>query len=997
MSPAQTSHILRSTLTSCLQQLTADASKRLTIEEFTSVEGAFLMLKHADGTVLAVVDAIQPTESPFDDVPRDKLRSVASRVQSPYFILTNIRRVVTYRTDAVTKRLPDEEQVVGWQQGADVRTAEDTKASGVQLSLVAALSHAVNWLTIESSIPQQQQVRDASAFFSERVLSMFDDLTSCTEPTAEQREYTLRLGTSILAYVLMHVRNRDAFDRLAIPYGTRSSDLMLDLVGAYFRQARRKGYAMLPHSVANVRVLPDRQEVFRMTLADLIHFLHRFDPERLTDHELHRAVDAILQRCARISRTSVPTIDALDLALRAVVHVRDHAPERISLLEIGQTQGLASVRQMLMAQGTPCEARVYARNSEDERAIVLRASGKLDVAADVQILRETRAARRQWDLVVATSADVTERHRLRLLLERMPIAADGCVVLFLPLSSLHDDRYTAMRQALAAGYAIEWVIMSDVEALAEPDAGVCCIVARKTEVEHHRHLARFVYLRRPIAAFFPSSKASRDLEQARLKSLDAFIAYLDASDRGKVNDEAVVRMIPQSNLTDAGSWEDYLIPPDVLSSILRKTLHRMRPLSSIADVGGGLRTGANEIFAPDTHDIATNNLESEYWQRTRENGTTVDATILTSADDIESIMGIPRSDRRLLLLPEDRNAMQGTNVLTRIERAERDGVHLRPSIRNRSVWWHVPTPSIAHLIIPKQQHRRWIVHVNSIDAYATDAFIGVTLANITQRDAVALWMNSTLGLFFSQLMRLTDNVADITVRDTQEFPIPDDTVLSVIADPSLQQLTRRAIATLADEFGASSSDTIRPETVRRDRRKLDVLLMQDVFGLTDEEQRWIYRFAYAWWSRPSNVRHLTNTLLHELERDHKLRPLKTWYAPYINQLPAANRREVVLESGITRAEVDGTMFGWRVRTWKGARPDVVLDCESQEEAECIALLAGLGKVHIELPTDAILISEILPKLRQYAEDLRKHLTRLISPFPEDLRPALQRAINKLMS
>jgi hypothetical protein len=360
-------------------------------------------------------------------------------------------------------------------------------------------------------------------------------------------------------------------------------------------------------------------------------------------------------------------------------------------------------------------------------------------------------------------------------------------------------------------------------------------------------------------------------------------------------------------------------------------------------------------------------------------------------------MGIPRSDRRLLLLPEDRNAMQGTNVLTRIERAERDGVHLRPSIRNRSVWWHVPTPSIAHLIIPKQQHRRWIVHVNSIDAYATDAFIGVTLANITQRDAVALWMNSTLGLFFSQLMRLTDNVADITVRDTQEFPIPDDAVLSVIADPSLQQLTRRAIATLADEFGASSSDTIRPETVRRDRRKLDVLLMQDVFGLTDEEQRWIYRFAYAWWSRPSNVRHLTNTLLHELERDHKLRPLKTWYAPYINQLPAANRREVVLESGITRAEVDGTMFGWRVRTWKWARPDVVLDCESQEEAECIALLAGLGKVHIELPTDAILISEILPKLRQYAEDLRKHLTRLISPFPEDLRPALQRAINKLMS
>ena len=997
MTPTQTATVLRSSLHACLQQLTSDATKGLAVEEYTSVEGTFYILKQRNGSPLAVVDAIAPTESPFDDVPRDKLRSVAARVQTPYFILTNFRRAVTYRTEAVTKRLPDEDQVVGWQQASDARTTDDTKSSGTQLGLVTALSHATNWLSIESAIPADQHVRDASAFFSERVLAMFDDLTSCTESHGEQRDATLRLGTSILAYVLMHVRNPDAFDRLAIPYGTRSADLMLDLVGAYFRQARRKGYAMLPHSVSDVRVLTDKQEIFRMTLADLIHFLHRFDPERLTDHELHRAVDAILQRCARIARTSVPTIDALDLALRAVVHVREGMPERMTMLEIGQTQGLASVRQLLMSGTTHCEARVYARTSEDERSIVLRSSGKLDATTDVQILRDTRSTRRLWDRVVATSADVSERHRLRLLLERMPIAPDGCVVIFLPLSALHDEHYMATRHALASRFAVEWVIMSDVEALAEPDSGTCCIIARNATSERDSHLTRFVYLRRPIAAFFPSSKASRDLEQARLKSLDAFVAYLDASERGKLNDEAVVRMVPQSHLVDAGSWEDFLVPPDVLSSILRKTLHRMRPLSSIADVGGGLRTGANEIFAPDTHDIANNNLEADYWQRTRENGSTVDATILTSADDIESIMGVPRSDRRLLLLPEDRNAMQGTNVLTRIERAERDGVHLRASIRNRDSWWHLPTPSIAHLIIPKQQHKRWIVHVNTIEAYATDAFIGVTLRNTSQRDAIATWMNSTLGLFFSELMRLTDNVADITVRDAQEFPVPDDDVLTVINDPSLQQLARRPIATLADEFGAVSSDTIRPETVRRDRRKLDAMLMRDVFGLSDEEQRWIYRFTYAWWSRPSNTRHLTNTLVYELERDHKLRPLKSWYTSYIEQLPTANRRVVLLESGVTRAEVDGTMFGWRVKTWKGARPDIVLDCDSQEEAECIALLAELGKVHIELPTDAILISEIPPKLRQFANDLQHQLSQRTSPFPEDLRPAIERAVRAVMT
>ncbi|MEY2719735.1 MAG: hypothetical protein RLZZ273_1101 [Bacteroidota bacterium] len=997
MTPSQMSTVLRSSLHACLQQLTSDAAKGLAVEEYTSVEGTFSILKQKNGSPLAVVDAIAPTESPFDDVPRDKLRSVAARVQTPYFILTNFRRAVTYRTEAVTKRLPDEDQVVGWQQASDARTTDDTKSSGTQLGLVTALSHATNWLNIESAMPVSQHVRDASAFFSERVLAMFDDLTSCTESHGEQRDATLRLGTSILAYVLMHVRNPDAFDRLAIPYGTRSSDLMLDLVGAYFRQARRKGYAMLPHNVSDVRVLADKQEIFRMTLADLIHFLHRFDPERLTDSELHRAVDAILQRCARIARTSVPTIDALDLALRAVAHVRQSLPERISMLEIGQTQGLASVRQMLMSHSTPCDARVYARTSEDERSIVLRSSGRLDAATDVQILRDTRGFKRPWDLVVATSSDTTERHRIKLLLERMPMSADGCVVLFLPLSVLHDERYAGMRHALASRFAVEWVIMSDVEALAEPDAGVCCIIARNTDVDCAAHATRFVYLRRPIAAFFPSSKASRDLEQARLKSLDAFVAYLDASERGKLNDEAVVRMVRQVHLSDAGSWEDYLVPPDVLSSILHKTLHRMRPLATIADVGGGLRTGANDVFAPDTHDIATNNLEAEYWQRTRSNGTTVDATILTSADDIESIMGLPRSDRRLLLLPQDRNAMTGTNVLTRIERAEREGVHLRASIRNRDSWWHLPAPSSAHLIIPKQQYKRWIVQVNTIDAYATDAFIGITLHREQHRDAIAMWMNSTLGLFCSEIMRLTDNVADITVRDAQEFPIPDDAILNVLHDSNLQSLLRRPIETLEDEFGASSSDTIRPETIRRDRRKLDAMLMLDVFGLTDEEQRWVYRFTYAWWSRPSNVRHLTNTLAYELERDHKLRPLTTWYAPYIDQLPEANRRSLRVESGITRAEVDGTMFGWRVKTWKGARPDIVIECASQEEAECIAHLVGLGKLQFDVPTDAILISEILPKLRHYATDLNTYLTQRTAHFPEDLRPALERAIKEVMS
>lgn len=986
----------RSVLSTCLATAVGKGASRHFIEEFTSVEGIFRVLRDsATQRTIAVMDAIPPSESPFDDVPRDRLRSVAVRLQAPYFILTNLRRVVSYRTDGVLKRLPDEQHTVGWHAAADVRTVEDAEGSGMQIAIISALRQAIHWLDIDESLRPEQRVTDASAFFSERVLALFDDLVSCCEPGPQHRDATLRLGTSVLAYVLMHVRDRQNLDRLSLPYGLGSARLMTDLVGAYFRQARRLGHTMLPESVEDVIILPHREGVFRMTLSDLINFLHRFDPERLSDNELHRAVDAVLQRCSRIARASVPTIDALDLALRMVVHSRQNRDllehDRVRLLEIGQTQGLASVRHLLMSHGVPCEARVYARTAEDERAIVLRSSGRIGIDADVQILRETRSVRSPWDLVVATTTDVRERHRLRLLLERLPLDPDGVIVLFLPISALHDERYSSIRATLAARFSIEWLVVSDAEALAEPDTGVCFIVARQASDDDADHPARCVYLRRPIAAFFPSSRASRDLEHDRLKALDTFVSYLDASRHGKLNDEAVVRMVPQEHLRRDTLWEDFLVPPDVLSSILAKTLTRVRPLRTLADVSGGLRTGAFDVFAPDTQAIAAEDLENTYWQRMRDDGSVVDNYVLTSGDDVESMCGLPRTDRRLLLLPRDRGQMAGSNVQTRLDRAEREGVHLRTSVRGNDPWWHIQPPDPPHLVIPKQQAQRWVVAVNTLDAYASDSFVCIRLAQPEKSERIALWMNSTMGLFMSELLRPDVHVQSITVRDAQEFPIADNTILSAIDPSSYTSLSRRRVSTLDDEFGALSYDSIRPETILRDRRKLDTQIMTELLGLTDEEQRWVYRFAYAWWSRTSSVRHIANAIVHDLERQLRLRRLNTWYWPRIEQLPIGNRRQIVLGSQADSVDISPTMFGWQVRIGVEGQ-DMVLDTTTDEEAQIIGLFVRLGTTALEIPSDSVLIAEVLPSLRTFVESIEQHLSTVLPGYPDDLRADIRSAV-----
>lgn len=987
----------RALLTTCVQDALERGNSTMRAEHYTSVEGSFTVVHDEAGRVLAVVDAVLPAESPFDDVPRDRLRNVAARLDAPFFLLTNFRRVVTYRTAAVTERRPDEDQIVGWQQGGDVQSLDDLRVAATSVNVTTALKHALAWLAVEVSLEAAHHVRDAAAFFAERITSMFDDMVACTDGSAQQRDAALRLGTSILAYVLVQLRTSDTLDRLAIPYGTRSADLMLDLVGAFFRQARRRGFAMLPSRVDDVQVLARREPLFRMTLADLVHFLHRFDPERLSDTDLHRAVDNVLQRCARAQRTSVPTIDAIDLALRAARYVRDAQPQHIHMLEIGPTQGLASVRQILMSGLHACDARVYAPTADDERAVVLRSSGRLDSASDVRVLRDTKRNEAPWDLVVATTTDVHDRHRLRVLLERMDIAEQGVVILFMPLSALHDDEYAGMRRILTSRFDIEWAIVSDAEALAEPDSGVCCVIARHRADGRPQSLARFVYLRRPIAAFFPTSRASRDLEQARLKTLDQFVAYLDASERGKLNDEAVVRMVDQTTLQQRSSWEDDLVPPDIIASILSKTGTAMRPLRAYADVTGGIRTGANEVFAPNSHEVATDDLEMQYWQRTLDNGNMQDNLLLTSYDDIDTMCGLPHTDRRLLLLPRDRATMVGTNVLTRLERAERDGIHLRASVRHRDVWWHLAEPPVPHIVIHKHQSDRWVVGRNTAHAFITDAFIGVTLHDESLADAIAVWMNSTLGLFLSQLGRLEDHVLDITVRDGQEFPIPSQEILTALDLKRHHQLIRRPIRSLAAELGASSADTVRQETVSRDRRKLDAWLMTDVFGLTDEEQRWVYRFAMTWWSRPSNVRHLTNALVSVLERTQKLKPLKIWYQPQIDQLPIDNRRTITVPSDVTSADVDGTMFGWRVTCTKGGRRDETIDCGSSEEAELVALFITMGKLRIDVPTDQPIIAEMLPRARTFCTQLEHALDELTRYVPDDLRPVLRQHVLRAMA
>lgn len=981
-----------------VRQALSDAIDRsgspFTLEDMSTVDGTYLRLRTADGATHSIIEVLAPSHHPYDELYREKARSVATRAQAPRFLVCNLRRCVVYRTDAVVRRAPDEEQIERSLFIAESFTLDDASTSHNVQRMADVFR---TFLTHEAPA-----LLEADELLSARLEESTTDVLACTDGSPAQRTAVVRLVTSILAYDVLQLRHEESLDRLTLPYGLRAPRLLLDIVGAFLRDARDKGHRMFPARVSDVHVLPHRADLFRAVLADCVAFLQRMDLERIPTSGMHRAIDRYLTWSSSLRHHPTPILDIVDAALRMAVR---NGPMR--LLEIGSTNGLAALRALHHADALGADAptvRVYAPTADDARMVQLRTTGRLDEHSPVRFIEHHERVDRPWTTVCISGHDIADRHRLRLLLERLPLVDDGTVIIFLPSSSLHDARFAGVRSALAARFDVEWVMVSDVQPLSDPDVAMCMIVARQRGGEDTSAPARFVYLRAPLTNFFLSCESPRERDAKRIGSIDAFLRYLSASERGKNNDEAVVRMVPQLQVrasadSPMSSWADHLIPSDVLSRILQKAERKLVPLHTLAAVASGLRTGAHEFFLPDMEQIVHEGIEQKYWQRTLMSGTTVDNAVINASTEFTAITSAPITDHRLLLIHDTARELQGTNMGTRIEAAERDGIHARATVRGRDRWYDLGDVRVPDIVFGRRHEGRWLAYLNTSHAFITDSCVGVHVNDTSQADALALWMNSTVGLFFHHLFKRTHTDIDMTVTELSLFPVPSVQILRDTQPRRHREFLCRPIASLVEELGTTVAECARPDLVRRDRRRADAYFMDTVFAFSPEEQRWIYRLALLWWTEPtSNLRHLTHAIMHDLEVRHKLRPLSTWYTQEIEQLPNDATRTIIVPDSITHAEVSSTMFSHTVRLMRGQRTEDVIDCASKAEAEIIVLLCDLGKITIEIPKDEVLIDALLPQLHQFRHTLESAMDAACSALPDDdIRDMVKRSVRARMT
>lgn len=1005
-------------LAACLQDAIDRSAVRMDTSTHAGVEGSFLLVKPANNLQpLVSAMCVDPDESPFDDDAVERLRSVSMRMHAPFMMICSFRMCVLYDVEALSKQRSHEGQVLLMIKGADVTSADAVMTSAKRVELTESLRRCIVRcveLDRARSDPENSILQALSApageqsanFFHRRIVHLLDELLYCTEALPADRDAIVNIVTGVLGHTLVRLQRPADLDALTLPATIREPRLMLDIISAFLREAYRAGYAMFPVNVSDVNILPSKRKLFRSTLADFISFVHAFDLGKLEADVLALAIDGVLSWCFEQYGTPVPTIDAIDLAL-STMHISSLSERDIpQILEVGSTLGAFGVRARLFHP--LCDTRVYAPSEAEERLVLLRSLGRLRDPSDLRIIRRHEDTDHPWDLVCISLTHVSERHRLLLLLQSQKLSDNARVVVFAPLAALRDAEFADVRRVLLDRFRLRWVLTADAEPLAVPDNGTCCIVAEfrpgfdKQEL-HERHAefdtttAHFAFLRKPLSSVVTPAESIRDLSTSRREQLSIFIRYLSASERGKINDEVVVRKVAAADLrsrssTAEGGWDDLIIPPDVIASILRKLAGKTVALRKIASVSGGLRIGATDVLAPRIEEIASEHLEYKYLQYQG-----AETVLITSADELDCIAGIPSSNRRLMILPEDRSEMDATMALRRIEQAEREGVHERPTVKTRKPWWSIRDLGIPHLFIPRQLRDRWLVAINRTNAFVSDSFIAIRLHEPAHTEALALWMNSSLGMFLSELVRSHTHVFDVTVRDVQEFPVPTDEILKLMDVRRFKQLLHRRSGTILDEFGTVDADVVRPKIIRRDRLRLDLSFMHNMFGFTDEETRWVYRFALAWLSSSTNVRHLANALAAEIMLGYRVRPMREWYTPRIEQLPASAQRTIIIPPGVTHAESSRSMFGWQVTLFRGSRTDDVLDCSCAEESEILELLINLGKRYIDVPMDPPLIAEVLTLARTFTSELEHSITELTEPLPEDIRETVGNAVRAVMT
>ncbi len=614
-----------------------------------------------------------------------------------------------------------------------------------------------------------------------------------------------------------------------------------------------------------------------------------------------------------------------------------------------------------------------------------------EIAPDVKQYKEGIIDKALKDNTGKKIAEISKRAGIHayFFVHGIKFLKDGGRFGFIVSNSWLDVDYgKGLQEFFLNNYKITAIIESKVERWFEwADVNTCIVILEKCKDKKERdeNLVRFVYLFQPLTYFIPPVQEMWQEQVERLKEIDKLIKTIMAHSEFYQNEDLRIFPKSQKELWEEGfdketgkyvgaKWGKYIRAPEIFFKILEKGKDKLVPLKEIAEVRRGFTTGANEFFYLTEEEIKRRGIEREFWMHQDDKGNWVPNYVIKSPRECKSIVVKPEDLKyRVLMIHKDKKDLRGTNMLKYIREGESKGYHLRPTCASRE-WWYDLGENKGQAFWIKDARVRLPVFHTTASTFCDCRLYTISLQR-QQIDTLSTFLNSSLAIFFAEFIGRQlgggGGPRDVMTYEVSQLPVLDPSSLSKTQlqklNNAFDNLAKRPIGDIFEEFGASSPEEVSLDKVKPDRRELDKIVMGEILGLTDEEQLEVYRAvvdlvksriekAKSFGKRRKtkegiDIDLLVKTVMDKLGDD----TLGEFYREKILTQRSLRTKSLPRVSGAVKLEQE--LFGWRLSSGREH-----VDCASEMESRYLKVWLEAGLESVKIPKDEDYLKEIVPKL-----------------------------------
>lgn len=385
--------------------------------------------------------------------------------------------------------------------------------------------------------------------------------------------------------------------------------------------------------------------------------------------------------------------------------------------------------------------------------------------------------------------------------------------------------------------------------------------------ERERNIARFVKLKKPLAQLLPQDFAQ--LEAERWRTVDALVRTLETAPiHATARDprtghtiplqgvhtvetsECRIRLVPQAELErelsakgETAKWGLYIRAPQIYFDLLREAGDKLVPLSQVAEVRFGIKTGINDFFylepiAPGSTPSTLRVRNARGWEGEIE--TACLRPVIKSPKEAKGLVVDPNTlQYRLFMPPIDPDSDDPTQELQHrfplayayvlwgeTQRTPQGQLwHEVPSVQGRKAWWLLGSPMPVSFLLNRFIDRRFFVPYTQDIQVADTFFVGVAKEPHNIDLLVALLNSSVYALEVEIKSRVNLGEGLLT------FYGPDIMSTQVPLGNILLQTTNKnnRVKAILSTYSKLKNRPIKPiaqEVKQKDRRALDEAVLE---------------------------------------------------------------------------------------------------------------------------------------------------------------------------